>query len=659
MSIATGVEYKHKRTGIFLGISMAIASSVAIAEDATNLDQLVVTATGYEQQAASAPASISVISRDDIESKSYTDLTDALRNVPGVIVTGGGAGDGGVDISLRGMPANYTLILVDGKRVASRESRPNGNAGYETDWLPPLDAIERIEVVKGPMSTLYGSDAIGGVINIITRKTQTEWAGSIQQEMTFQTHDDSGNYHQTSFNVTGPLMQDTLGLQLYGRNYSRKEDNILNGYEDKDLNSLTAKLTFTPTADHDFTVEAGRTNQHRVSLMGRTAASEGCRGGCTNSDTKTTQEHAALSHTGRWELGTTDTFVQREKTTNKGRDISITNTSAKSTLVVPLNTQTLSLGVNYEHAELNDQNSNQISDRTQIETTQWAIFAEDEWYATDELSITGGARLDHNENYGSHVSPRIYAVWQMTPDLILKGGISGGFRSPSLREVTADWGQTSRGGDVYGNPDLKPETSVSKEVSLNYSGANQLNASITIFHNEFKDKITRVACPSTICTDGPNSFGSDPTYRINVDEAITRGVEASVSRALTRTINANASYTYTYSEQKTGEYKGEPLTQLPKHLFSAGVDWQNSDKLNSWARITYRGKESQPNTGPSTSAIVAPSSTMVDTGLAYQLTPAFTLKAGVYNLFNEEIIYDEYGYVADGRRYTFALNYSF
>ena len=351
--------------------------------------------------------------------------------------------------------------------------------------------------------------------------------------------------------------------------------------------------------------------------------------------------------------------VQREKTTNKGRDISITNTSAKSTLVVPLNTQTLSLGVNYEHAELNDQNSNQISDRTQIETTQWAIFAEDEWYATDELSITGGARLDHNENYGSHVSPRIYAVWLMTPDLILKGGISGGFRSPSLREVTADWGQTSRGGDVYGNPDLKPETSVSKEVSLNYSGANQLNASITIFHNEFKDKITRVACPSTVCTDGPNSFGSDPTYRINVDEAITRGVEASVSRALTRTINANASYTYTYSEQKTGEYKGEPLTQLPKHLFSAGVDWQNSDKLNSWARITYRGKESQPNTGPSTSAMVAPSSTMVDTGLAYQLTPAFTLKAGVYNLFYEEIIYDEYGYVADGRRYTFALNYSF
>ncbi|MGY0565415.1 MAG: ligand-gated channel protein, partial [Paraglaciecola chathamensis] len=68
---------------------------------------------------------------------------------------------------------------------------------------------------------------------------------------------------------------------------------------------------------------------------------------------------------------------------------------------------------------------------------------------------------------------------------------------------------------------------------------------------------------------------------------------------------------------------------------------------------------SQPNTGPSTSAIVAPSSTLVDTGLAYQLTPAFTLKAGIYNLFDEEILYDEYGYVADGRRYTFALNYSF
>lgn len=651
----------YKLTVLATIISATTHSATLLAEEnSVDLDKLVVTAAGYEQEVASAPASVSVISREEIESQSYTDLTDALRNVPGVVVTGGGAGDGGVDISLRGMPANYTLLLVDGKRISSRESRPNGNAGYETDWLPPLDAIEQIEVVRGPMSTLYGSDAIGGVINIITRKVRSEWSGSIQQDVTFQENDDSGDYKQTSFNIAGPLIENYLGIQIYGRNYSRDEDNILNGYEDKDLNSLSTKLTFTPNSNHDFTLETGQTNQRRVSLMGKSAPTEDCgHNGCSDSNTKTVEDHFAISHTGRWDIGTTETFIQREKTDNQGRDISITNTSAKTSFVMPFDSQTFTVGANFEHAELNDQDSNTISDRTQIKSTQTAIFVEDEWYATDELSITGGARLDHDENFGDHISPRLYGVWQMSSDWILKGGVSGGFRSPTLREITSDWGQTSRGGNIYGNPDLKPETSISKEISLNYNGANQLNASFTIFHNDFKDKITRVTCPTTICTDGANTNGADPTYRINVDEAVTQGIEASITKGLTASLDINASYTFTHSEQKTGEYKGEPLTQLPKHLFSAGLNWQNTKKLNSWGRLTYRGEESQPNTGPSSSAIVAPSSTILDAGIVYKLTQEFTLKAGIYNLLDEEILYDEYGYVADGRRYSAAVNYVF
>jgi outer membrane receptor for ferrienterochelin and colicins len=654
---------RHKKLAIGVQLALGITGYSAIAnaaeEDNIHLSPVVVTASGYEQEAVSAPASISVIDSEQLEKGSYTDLTDALRDVPGLIITGGGAGDNGVDISLRGMPANYTLLMIDGKRVGSRESRPNGNAGYETDWFPPLDAIERIEVVRGPMSTLYGSDAIGGVINVITKKNQPEWHGSLQQEVTFQENDDSGDSNQTSFNLAGPLIKDKLGLQLYGRQYNRNEDKILNGYEDKGLQSLSSKLTFTPSEDHDFIFEAGRTNQHRYSTMGKSAATEGCRGGCTDSETKTTRSSFAVSHTGRWSFGTTDTHIQRESTNNKARDIRITNTLAKSTLNIPLDNQTVTLGVNYEHEELNDKTTNQISDRTFVENTQYAIFAEDEWYITDNFSLTSGIRLDDSENYDSHVSPRLYGVYMLADEWTVKGGVSTGYRAPGLRETTADWGQTSRGGDVYGNPDLKPETSVSKEIGLYYQGYNDISASFTVFHNDFKDKITRIACPDTICTDGPNSFGSDPTYRINVDEATTQGIEASFSQQVTSNINVNASYTYTDSEQKSGEYKGEPLTQLPKHMFNLGVNWENSDKLNSWAQLTYRGKESQPTTGPSTSAIVAPSSTMMDVGLNYSFTPSLMFKAGIYNLFDKEIDYDEYGYVEDGRRYWMALNYQF
>lgn len=640
-------------------VAMGVTPAAVIAQEPAALDELVVTATGHEQQATDAPASISVISRDKIEQGAYRDITDALRDVPGVIITGGGAGDNGADITLRGMPASYTLLLVDGKRVSSRESRPNGSAGFEQDWLPPLSAIERIEVIRGPMSTLYGSDAIGGVINVITRKVPRQWGGELQLDTTIQEDQDSGNIYQTNFAVGGPLATDLVGLQIYGRQYSREEDRIINGFEEKELQSVTGRLSFTPGENHDFTVESGIVDQRRRSFMGVSAPEEGCRGGCSDVDNSHFRRYLALSHNGRWSLGATDTYVQRETVESETREIEITNTVAKSSLVVPIADHMLTVGVNYEEEELDDRTTNQISDRTRVEGSQWALFAEDEWMMTDRFALTGGVRLDDDENYGSHVSPRLYGVWGLASRWTLKGGVSTGFRSPNLREITPDWGQISRGGDVYGNPDLEPETSLNKELSLHYRVPGGFSSNITVFHNDFDDKITRVACPQSICDAGPNQFGSDPTYRINVDEAVTRGVEIGLNSPIGNTLEVGASYTYTDSEQKSGEYEGEPLTQLPEHLASLSLNWYPNDRLSPWLRATYRGKESQPNTGPSQDATIAPSYTVVDTGLGYRLTDNTEVRAGVYNLFDKDVTFDEYGYVEDGRRYWLALNVGF
>ena len=168
------------RRSLLASAVSSLACGAVAAQETPQLNDIVVTASGFEQQISSAPASISVISREELERGYYQNVTDALRDVPGVVVTGGGRGDNGTDISIRGMPSQYTLILVDGRPQSSRESRPNGDAGFEQDWLPPLQAIERIEVVRGPMSTLYGSDAIGGVINVITRKVADTWHGNLQ-----------------------------------------------------------------------------------------------------------------------------------------------------------------------------------------------------------------------------------------------------------------------------------------------------------------------------------------------------------------------------------------------------------------------------------------------------------------------------------------------
>ena len=643
------------------GVAALLAAGPVLAEsgDGHELGQVTVTASGHAQQLEDAPASISVITREQIEQRYYQDATDALRDIPGVIITGGGSGDRGNDIVIRGMPSQYTLILVDGKPVSTRETRPNGSAGFEQDWLPPLQSIERIEVVRGPMSTLYGSDAIGGVINVITRKVAEEWGGAVQLDTIIQDDSRSGDIQQGNFSLSGPLLADTLGLQVYGRASSRQEDRFVDGFEEKNLKNLNARLSFTPTDNQDFTLEAGQTKQDRRSLIGYSAPATGCRGGCTDSDNEYTREVLALSHTGRWDFGTTDSYVQREEAENLTREMKVTNTSAKTALVAPLGDHLLTVGANFEKEELSDRTSNQISNRTDVDASKWALFAEDEWMLPGNVSVTGGLRLDDDENYGSHVSPRLYGVWGMAPRWTLKGGVSTGFRSPSLREITPDWGQVSRGGDVYGNPDLEPETSVNKELGLYFNAGRDLQANVTVFHNDFKDKITRIACPPSVCPGGPNQFGSDPTYRVNVDEAVTRGVEAAVSTTLARTLDLTLSYTYTDSEQQSGEYEGEPLNQVPKHLASLQADWRVTSRLSPWLAVRYRGEESQPTTGPSSSSIVAPSNTLVDAGLAFKLTPQATLNTGIYNIADKEIFQDEYGYVEDGRRYWLGMRVSF
>ncbi|MDC8442535.1 ligand-gated channel protein [Halomonas aquamarina] len=652
------MSLRLRRTLLASAISSLACGAVA-AQETPQLNDIVVTASGFEQQISSAPASISVISREELERGHYQNVTDALRDVPGVVVTGGGAGDNGNDISIRGMPSQYTLILVDGRPQNSRESRPNGSAGFEQDWLPPLQAIERIEVVRGPMSTLYGSDAIGGVINVITRKVADTWHGNIQLDTVLQEDSASGDSRQANFYLSGPLVADRLGLQLYGRTSERDEDDIENGYEEKSLQSLTARLSLAASDNHDFTAEAGITEQDRRSLVGRSAPAEGCRGGCTDSIGEYTNSHVALTHSGRFEWGTSETFVQRERSENQSRDIEITNTTAKTSAVIPLGMHMLTVGASWEEESLEDGTTNQISDRTAVENSQWALFMEDEWMLTDAWALTGGLRLDDDDNYGSHLSPRLYSVWKMTPEWTLKGGVSTGYRSPNLREITPDWGQISRGGNVYGNPDLEPETSLNKEIALLYGSDAGLNGSLTLFHNDFEDKITRIACPINICNAGPNQFGSDPTYRVNIDDAVTQGVEASLSAPLSDTLALTASYTFTDSEQKSGEYAGEPLTQLPRHQVSATLDWDVNARLSQWTKVSYRGEESQPTTGPSQSSIVAPSYTFVDAGIGYQLNDSTTVNAGIYNLFDERITYDEYGYVDDGRRLWLGLNVAF
>ncbi|MFU9076233.1 ligand-gated channel protein [Proteus sp. LHD240705] len=651
---------------IALGVVAAIASSFVMTASAENVEKLLVTtASGFKQTVEDAPASVSVVTREQLETKSYRDVTDALKDVPGVLVTGGGSSS---DISIRGMDAKYTMILVDGKRVASRETRPNSdNSGIEQGWLPPLPAIERIEVVRGPMSSLYGSDAMGGVINIITRKAQKEWNVSLRADSTLTERQNSGNTEQGSFYAAGPLVDNLLSLKVQGQYSHRSEDKFANGYNRQITASGGGTLSWTPDDKNTIDFEFKKDSQHRDARW-EYSASERSRKSKSSDFSKYELTQYALTHDGVYDFGTMNTYVQRDENNNPSRKMEYNDTTVRNQTVFMLDAHTLSVGAQYRFEELKD-NNNRLDNGNKLDRYSWALFAEDEWALTNDFALTGGLRMDKDENYGTHWTPRVYGVWHMADEWTLKGGVSTGYRSPDLRQATKTWGQATGGSGgnavIYGNPDLKPEKSVTEEIGIIWDNRDNLTASITIYNTDFKDKITeRRICDDKgvlpTCTK-EQGYGHQYDFistRENVDKANMRGIEVTGNWTISPAWNLAANYTFTDSEQKSGAFSGKPLNKQPRHMANATLNWETTPEMETWARINFRGKTSDYLSRTSM-ATGTPSYAFVDIGTSYSLTKQLNVIGGVYNVFDRRINYENFNTTLEGRRYNIGLNYNF
>lgn len=198
-------------------------------EKTHKLEAVVTTATGSERLQKDAPASVTTITQKDIESKPHKDLAEVLAGIPGVDIGQGMGRSGNQEISIRGMPSEYTLILIDGKRQSVSGAVNTFNNGYsqlDNNFIPPLNAIESIEVIRGPLSTLYGSDAMGGVINIITKKCIDKYSTSLNIETTQNEYRYFGQHYVANlFNVI-PIIKDILGVQLRGKYYYHSPSDI-------------------------------------------------------------------------------------------------------------------------------------------------------------------------------------------------------------------------------------------------------------------------------------------------------------------------------------------------------------------------------------------------------------------------------------------------
>ena len=659
------------------------AEGQMVQENVTKLETIVVTtAGGFEQNIADAPASISVITGEELQKKSYTDVIDAVKNMPGVSVQGGGNNK---EITIRGMGASYTKYLIDGRPVsAGRAVNGNGTDGGKIGaYLPPIDMIERIEVVRGPMSSLYGSDAMGGVINIITKKaSSSDWHGSISPEYTKSNNDYANDSYGVGFYAAGPLIKDKLSLSLDGNFQGNDESDYVGGEgqksgsseSEKKVRKLGTGLVWNVDEHNDIGLRYDFTGQQYTTTLGKSvgAASEAS----TNENEK---EMYTLTHKAHYDTFNIDSYYQDETTKKvysgavadeKQEDLKVFNTQG----TFFLGNHTLTAGGQYQTEKITDTTNGlaSVTGLTTLDRWLFALYAENEWNITDDFALTLGARYNKDEYFGGEITPRIYGIYHLNDVLTLKGGISTGYKQPTISQISEGFGsRTGKGSAVIiGNPDLSPEKSTSYELGFNFSDPELgLSSSLMVFKSDFKDKIVE----DRLC-DTPGTTNSSPVqdwkcsangkpYRFvsqmkNVAEAEMKGIEFALDYDVLYNLRLSTSYTYTDSEQKSGEFKGQPLNKMPKHMLNAGVDYDVSDRWNTWMDYNYRGKTSDYLSRTSMSS-GTPAYGTIDAGAVYKASEKLSLTAGVYNLANKEVTNSEYDIVLDGRRYTVGMNIRF
>lgn len=659
-------------------------SGLAQAEDALQLEEtLVVSAAGYEQNIADAPASISVINREELEKQAYTDVIDAVKNIPGVYVTGGGNAQ---DISIRGMSSSYTLFLVDGRPIsAGRSVNTNGSDGGKQIGLPPLAMIERIEVIRGPMSSLYGSEAMGGVINIITRKGGDAWAGTISTEYTHSFNDLSNDEQQVNAYLAGPLLEGLLGMRVNGA-YTGKDESDFAGGGDSAASTPETKrreggLEFylTPDEQNRFALGYQSATQETTTTPGKSVAAT-----ATGSTYRYDKDIYTLSHDGQYGELLVNSYLQhdisdRVQAQTKQEEMSVFNSQASYFW----GKHVVTFGGQYKQEEFVDETNGLLTSNVpgavkSVDRWIGALYTEVDWGVTDDLSVTTGLRYNDDELFGGHLSPRVYSVYRFTPELTFKGGVSTGYKQPGLSDATAGFGRGTGGGGspaphpralIIGNPELDPETSTSYEFGYVYDNAELgLNTSLMLFHTQYKDKIAEDRLcespngdrndPSTwVCAFGGNNYNFLST-RQNIDEAIIQGTELTLDYLFRPGLKLTASYTYTESEQKSGEFKGEPLNKQPRHMANALLDWQATQRLNAWLQGNYRS-ETSDFIGRTSMSEGTPGYGFFDLGVVYRLTDSVDVKAGLYNVANKEVSNEDYGVVLDGRRLTVGMTVDF
>jgi vitamin B12 transporter len=586
---------------------MKLFFSILFLAAAPVTDYVVVTASSMEETIEQTPASVSIITAEDIERRAARDVSDVLREVPGVIPARTGSPGKATTIFLRGGSSKQTLVLWNGVEMNNPYF-----SGYDFGQLSTA-GVERVEVVRGPFSALYGSEAVSGVVNVLTEPRQQAFRANVE----------GGDHDLLNAGVSAAL---TSGrLSAHAALEARSDDGFAPN-DDVDLRSVLGGATFTATNAFSIGLLARRAGYDlgipRTPNAGSTAF--------VPSPLRRQEGYEwQLAAPIRYERGA-KAFELRLSDSRRGEEFSDVagpfgpeasdTTTALRGARATARFGALTIGGEYEQAAVDHlSNFSRIDDRDRDNRSAFTEYR----LSLPSVEIAAGVRYDGFETFGSEVSPRLAAAWRVGRGK-LRAAYGEGFRAPAIGELYSPF---------FGNEELQAERSRTAEIGYDHFAPNTM-ASVTLFRSDFEELIV---------------FGDDFRFQ-NIAAADTAGVELAATHAR-GPWRGSASYTWLDSEDAA---TGQTLIRRPEHSGSVSFGFDGG-AFRTHVVVSYTGERADVTDLLPFGRVTNDAYTVADVVLAYAIR-SFEPFLKIENLGDAR--YEEvFGYPSAPRRAVVGLRY--
>ncbi|MFN4895484.1 MAG: TonB-dependent receptor plug domain-containing protein [Pseudomonadota bacterium] len=590
-------------------------------EEVSEVSQILVTGSSLDATLENTGSDVSVLTEQDLKDGQYRNAIGALRQLPGVDVVQSGGNGGNAAVFLRGGNSEHTLVLLDGIEL---NNPATANRSFNMANLT-LENIERIEVIRGPQSTIYGSDAMGGVINLISKKAKEGVHTDVSSEAgSYNSFTQLGNvsYGSDMFDVsTGVTRQDIGGVSAADARYGNKEQ------DDYQNTSLSNRLRFMPSKGVEATNTLRYTRSH--------ANLDNCGGAGCDDPNRWIRNNELFTR------GDVSAKLLDEKLTPAAylsytrhslSDLNSPDAVSRELLDSDYNGDIVTLGSRLTWAPKRAF-STVIGGETQGERASSSYSSDGTYgpfndifygreartnsaYLESRISyekkahLDVGARHDNHSIFGGKTTFKAAPAIYLHETTKLRGSVGTGFKAPSLVQLYSS----------YGNRDLQAETSTGWDVGIDQQIIkDSLSTSVTFFRTNFDELIT---------------FNSSTFVLENINKATTQGFEVGATHEMLDDLSLRAAYTYTDTENTV---TGEGLLRRPRNKGSLTAVYSPTDRLRAqlqW-RVYSSRFDSDFNASPP-ERISLGGYGIVDLAVSYQLLDSVELFGRVDNLFDKE-----------------------